>query len=90
MPSLQVDMLIAYFLHLILEGCDVSLEWFGGASEVGHGAHDTGSLDCSPHGPLIPVAEETAIPALYVSIYCQELPQQFDVAPVDIVLIDLP
>ena len=90
MSSFQIDMLIAYFLHFVLERCDVFLEWFWGASEVGHGTHDAGSFDGSPHSSLIPITEETAISAFNVSVDCQELPQQLDVAPVDIILFDLP
>jgi hypothetical protein len=86
----QVDVLISQFLDFIFERGDVSLEWLRSASEVGHGAHDACSFDCGSDCALVSVAEEAAIATLDVAVYGEELPQQLDVAPVDIVLLYLP
>lgn len=89
MSSLKIDMLISQFLHLILERCDITLEWLWSTPEVRHCAHNTGSFNGSSYSPLIPITEEASISAFNVAINGEKLSQQFNVAPVNIILLNL-
>ena len=89
MPCFQIDVLITELLHLVFQRCDISLQRFWSSTKVGHCSHNSCSFDGSPHSSLIPVAQETSVSALDVSIDGHKLSQKLDVPPVDIIFLDL-
>lgn len=89
MSCFQVDMLIAQFLDLIFQRCDISFQWFRSSSEIRHSSHNSCSFDGSSYSSLVPVTQKASVSALDVSIYGYELPQEFNVPPMDIILLDL-
>lgn len=90
MSCFKVDVLIAEFLDLVFQRCDISLQRLWSSSEVRHSSHDSRSFDGSPHSSLVPITQEASVSALDVSIDGHELPQELDVPPMDIILLDLP
>lgn len=90
MSCFQVHMLIAKFLHLVFQRCDISLQRLWRSSEVRHCSHNSGRFDSSPHGSLIPITQETSVSTFDVSIDGHKLSQKLNVSPMDIILLDLP
>lgn len=90
MSCFKVDVLIAKFLDLIFQRCDISLQRLWSSSEVRHSSHNPCSLDGSPHSSLVPITQEASVSTLDVSVDGHKLPQELDVSPMDIILLDLP